>query len=262
MAGVGCGPPNVTFTNIAGFADPPTKIKRSEGYIVQTDIKMNCNNFSSTSFLWNIWRLKQLGSDYVLVSPGKPALILNGTAEWNIKKNTFEYGSYLVEFRVSMKNVQEFFNSDLGFFEITQTPVVARIIGGSHVKRGFKQEVKIDASASYDPDVKFGDFSGMSFTWLCKKKGESFPSSNLASMPVISPRGSKGRGGCFDTGIGKLNSEKRVVTIDTGDMLVDNSYTIRLVVSKATGREDSFDQILDVVQGDPPQISIRYFETH
>jgi hypothetical protein len=191
-------------------------------------------------------------------SPGDPDFVDKGAAEWNIKRHTFKYGLYLVEFRVILNNAEGLFNSDLRFFSITESPIIAGITGGSHVRRGFNQEVQLDGSPSEDPDVQHGDYSDMTFTWLCKRKGESFPSIP-PDIPIVSSVDPTGKGGCFDTGIGRLSSSNRIATINTGEMLVNNSYTIKLIVSKV-GRNDSFEQILDVVKGDPPQISIRYYK--
>ena len=124
------------------------------------------------------------------------------------------------------------------------------------MKRGFNQNIELDASPSQDPDVTAGNYSGMTFTWLCKRKDEMFHMEHISSVPVIQPDGVKGRGGCFDTGIGKLNSTSRKVTVNTGYMQVDNSYTIKLFISKS-GRDGFYEQLLEVVTGDPPQMSIR-----
>jgi len=213
-----------------------------------------CNG-SGTLFEWTVWKLIPLaGNEYKLTFPGTS--VAKGTSEWTMQKLTLEYAKYMVEFRVTMVTTGTS-NSDYKYLSIIESPLIAQISGGSHVKRGFNKLINLDASPSQDPDVQPGNYSGITFAWLCKKKDEIFPLGLLSSIPVIDPSGAKGRGGCFDTGIGKLSSTDRIVSINTGYMTVDNSYVVKLVVKKLTGRTSSFKQLLDVVNGDPPQISIR-----
>ena len=44
------------------------------------------------------------------------------------------------------------FGVSKGYFQITSSPLVAFIAGGSKVARGFNRSLVFDASMSYDPD--------------------------------------------------------------------------------------------------------------
>lgn len=187
---------------------------------------------------------------------GSKQAVATGTSEWNIKKLSLSINMYLVSYQVTMTK-NSITGIDFKFLSITQSELIAEISGGSLVKRGFEKEISLDGSPSRDLDLEVGNYDGMTFTWLCKKKDEAFPSGSLDTVPVISPSDPKGKGGCFDTGIGKLAKTDRVVQINTGDMQVDTSYVVNLIVSKTGKSSAKFVQQIDVVRGDPPQLSIK-----
>lgn len=247
-----CKPPIVAITNLGNSTSNSFKIKRSEYYTAQTSASLRCND-SDTKFTWNAWLLKpdSLGN-YVIDAPRKE--VATGTSQWTIKKLDLPIGLYLVSYQVTMvkKGVT---GIDFKYLAITQSELLAEISGGPLVKRGFNKEISLDASPSRDPDVEIGNYNGTTFTWLCKKKDEG-KFLSVDSSPVISPSGVKGKGGCFDTGIGKLEKTSRIVKINTGQMKVDTSYVVKLVVSKTGKSNAEFEQQIDVVEGDPPQLSI------
>lgn len=247
-----CKEPIVTITNLGNTPSTAIKVKRSESYITQSATTLECKD-SDTEFKWYAWRLKYDGVKYIVDGP-KIVVAVN-TSEWTLKKLDLGLGIYLVLYQVTMtKNGVSGY--DIKYLSIVQSPLVAQISGGAHVKQGFDKNITLDASPSRDPDLPQGNYNGMSFAWLCKKKGETFPSGSLASIPVIQTSGAKGKGGCFDTGIGKLSSTDRVISINSGLMEVDTSYVVKLIVNKVGKPTANFEQQIDIVNGDPPQLSI------
>ena len=154
-------------------------------------------------------------------------------------------------------------SSALGFFNVTKSPLIADILGGNKVTRGKGSDITLDGSASSDPDVGTGDNSSMQFTWLCKKQQESFPIGPLDSVPVVSASSGPaiGNGGCFGTGVGKLSSNGEIVKLDTSQMVVDEFYDVKLIVTK-DDRTDDFVQEIKIVSGDPPEVTMRYTSFH
>ena len=102
-----------------------------------------------------------------------------------------------------------------GFFDMLGTVhnLVAVIAGGSHVTREYKTVIPLDASPSYDPLSGTGNYSGINFTWLCKKTNEYFPPTENVSVISINGKCGKKFGGCFGTGVGRLNSTKRLLQV-------------------------------------------------
>lgn len=161
-----------------------------------------------------------------------------------------------MDFRVAIASSPLVTSSTLGFFTITKSPLIADILGGNKVTRGKGSVITLDGSASSDPDVGPGNHSSMQFTWLCKKQQEHFPGGSLSSLPVVTLLPGPGRGGCFGTGVGKLNSSAKVVQLDTSQMVVGESYDVKLVVKK-DDREDDFVQEIEIVSGNPPEVTMR-----
>ena len=147
-------------------------------------------------------------------------------------------------------------SSALGFFMITKSPLIAGILGGNKVMRGKGSVITLDGSASSDPDVEPGNHSSMQFTWLCKKQQEHFPNGSLSSLPVVTLSTGPGSGGCFGTGVGKLSSSAKVVQLDTSQTVAGESYDVKLIVKK-DDREDDFVQEIEIVSGNPPEVTMR-----
>ena len=148
------------------------------------------------------------------------------------------------------------FGSTLGFFTIEKSPLRAEISGGNTVTRGKGKTITLNGSLSQDPDVEPGNITSMNFTWLCKKRNESFPNLSVP-IPVVSltPGLGQGGGGCFGTGVGGLSSNTAVVNLSTSAMNVDEFYDIKLRVQKDT-RYDDFVQEIKIVNGTPPEVSV------
>ena len=171
-------------------------------------------------------------------------------------KRQLDYGQYFVDFRVAIASRPFVKSSALGFFVITKSQLIADILGGNKVTRGLGSVITLDGSASSDPDLGPDNHSSMQFTWLCKKQQESFPVGSLSSLPVVTLSSGPGSGGCFGTGVGKLNSSEKVVQLSTSQMLVGETYDVKLVVTK-DDRSDDFVQEIKIVSGNPPEVTIR-----
>lgn len=161
-----------------------------------------------------------------------------------------------MDFRVAIASRPLVMSSALGFFMVTKSPLIADILGGNKVTRGKGSVITLDGSASSDPDVGSGNHSSMQFTWLCKKQQERFPGGSLSSLPVVTLSSGPGSGGCFGTGVGKLNSSGKVVQLNASQMVVGESYDVKLVVTK-DDREDDFLQGIEIVSGNPPEVTMR-----
>ena len=250
-----CQPPDVKILNLPRSEKNAATILRSKDFIVQTTVgKTNCNVSQTLLFKWYLFKYSvDLSGNTIIEMTTNLDL---KTAEWNVQKRQLDYGLYFVDFRAALTSHPLVFSSALGFFNVTKSPLIADILGGNKVTRGKGSDVTLDASASTDPDVGPGNYSSMEFTWLCKKRQESFPIGSLASVPVITTSSGPGNGGCFGTGVGKLSSNKMVVKLDTSQMGVDQFYDVKLVVTK-DDREDDFLQEIQIVSGNPPNVIIK-----
>ena len=123
--------------------------------------------------------------------------------------------------------------------------LVAIIEGGAEVIRGLDENITMNASLSYDPDIGTGNNSGMNFTWhFGKVKGnnDSFPLPSLSNIAVQY---------FAEKGFGP------VVIFSKKPLLLNQTYIMKLVVTKDY-RTSSVFQVIRMQKGEPPRVSQRY----
>ncbi|XP_068717180.1 polycystin-1-like protein 2 [Montipora capricornis] len=251
-----CLPPETTIQNLPSLINKegPVAILRSKDFIVQGSVtKAMCNSSNTLLFQWSLSRYKVNDSGETVIV--WTILLDTKTTEWNLQKRHLGYGKYFVDFRAAFASNPYLIGSARGFFKIVQSPLRAEISGGNSVTRGKGSIITLDGASSQDPDTAPGDITSMEFTWLCKERQESFPTGPIESIPVVSHSSDNETGGCFGTGIGKLSSNLAVVNLTTSAMDVGKSYDVKLIVQK-DGRQDDFEQQIEIVSGNPPEITI------
>ena len=257
ISDLSCLPPKVRLQNLPSFNNkgPAVAILRSNDFIVQGNVlNANCNSSNTLLFKWFLtsYSVNEAGETKI-----KETTLLDVTgSQWNLPKRTLDYGTYYVDFRAAFASNPKMFGSTLGFFTIEKSPLRAKISGGNTVTRGKDSTITLDGSLSQDPDVEPGNITSMKFTWLCKKRNESFPNLSVP-IPIVSLTPGPGQGGgCFGTGVGRLSSNRVVVNLSTSAMNVGEFYDIKLIVQKDT-RDDDFVQEINIVNGNPPEVTIR-----
>ena len=123
--------------------------------------------------------------------------------------------------------------------------LVAVIEGGAEVIRGLHENITMNASLSYDPDIGTGNNSGMNFTWhFGKIKGNnySFPLPSLSNIAVQY---------FAEKGFGP------VVIFAKKPLLLNQTYIMKLVVNKDY-RTSSVFQVIRMQRGEAPRVSQRY----
>lgn len=155
-----------------------------------------------------------------------------------IPANLLSYGLYYFKVTGSIETVTGTVVDSFGYIGVTSTTLVVNVTGDSQASQGFNNILTLNGSHSYDPDVGKGNYTGLNFTWLCRRVEETFPD-NIASLPVVLPLsgfpGSHDLGGCYGTGIGKLRSRTGVpyvLDLDVDKMKGDQNYVVKLVITK------------------------------
>ena len=110
---------------------------------------------------------------------------------------------------------------------------------------GYELPLTLDSSDSEDPDVP-GDLSGITFKWMCRRKGEDFPTPD--SVP-------NSNGGCWENGTYVFGGNNKKVVVYTGDFYQKAFYVFRVTVTKDS-RKAHFDQSVQVLVGQPPTMVI------
>ena len=128
--------------------------------------------------------------------------------------------------------------------------LIAIIAGGAEVIRGNNENITMNASLSYDPDVGPGNHSGMSFTWRYGEiKGNYSVQQSSAKEPLTRINDSE-----IDYFEGELSGP--VITLDTALVFVSKTNVVKLVVTKDY-RNSSVYQVIRLVNGNPPILSQR-----
>ena len=261
ISDLSCLPPEVHLQNLPSLNNkrPAVAILRSNDFIVQGNVlKTSCNSSNTLLFKWFLtsYSVNKAGETKI-----KETTLLDVTGtQWNLPKLVLDYGTYYVDFRAAFTSNPKMFGSTLGFFTIEKSPLRAKISGGNTVTKGKGKTITLNGSLSQDPDVEPGNITSMNFTWLCKKRNESFPNLSFPIRVVSLTRGpgqgGGGGGGCFGTGVGRLSSNRAVVNLSTIAMNVGEFYDIKLIVQKDT-RYGDYVQEIKIVNGTPPEVSIR-----
>jgi len=80
-----------------------------------------------------------------------PVLSRNSSSELQITPHLLPIGVYMVQLTVDMLETP-LYGVGQGYFNVTSSPLVAIIAGGSKVVRGLNRTLVFNASMSYDPD--------------------------------------------------------------------------------------------------------------
>ena len=91
-----------------------------------------------------------------------------------------------------------------------------------------------------------GDLTGITFSWMCRRKGEEFPKPD--SLP-------SSNSGCWENGTFVFGGNNKEVVVPTGDFYQKAFYIFRVTIAKDT-RTDDFDQSVQVLVGQPPTMII------
>ena len=140
----------MNLLNISPNVSSHWSFHRSSQFIIQSEVKLNCNFSFATMFLWRVY---QLGEE------DTPLLSRNSFSELHITPRLLPVGEFLVQLNVSIIGTSVFGVSQ-GYFKVVSSPLVASIAGGSKVARGLERTLIFDASLSYDPDKENQKFSG------------------------------------------------------------------------------------------------------
>ena len=148
-----CASPDIEIENLGEHSKTASKSFRSDPYVVRTHIQLGCERTNKVKFKWKLLLLDENGAQ----STNHDNIILT-ERELNIPRKVLAYGLYEVHFtaQMALPNTNKYRSTAIGYLRIVPSPLVAKIVGGNLISRGFGKEVKIDASPSKDPDVHSG----------------------------------------------------------------------------------------------------------
>ena len=232
----------------------------SSYFTFETNIEVRCAQIWTQNMSWMLASPSLNYSDAIL----NGTIVSTNTSEWTFSDDHLPFAHILHALYFIFTIVQGDRNTtenvyDKGYVIIRPSPLVAIISGETEITRGNKQNIILNGSKSYDPHVGPGTLETLTFYWLCKKSNEEFPTENPLKIQVVSVplNGSGSDGGCFGTGIGRLESNEPVVVLNSSVMENTNaSYVFQLIVTK-DARTSSDKKTVHVVEGSPPEVSLK-----
>lgn len=229
-------------------------------YTFKAEIELRCGRINSKNVSWII--ADPSWNDSHAIKNG--TVLWSNASDWSLTENHIALAHVLHALYLSVIVIQRENQTekvfDRGYFKIRLSPLVAVIAGETEITRGNKQSFILNGSESYDPHAGPGKLDTLKFHWLCRKSHEVFPTENLLEIKIVpiplnSTKGTSG--GCFGTGIGKLETTESVVVLNASVMdSLSTSYVFKLVITK-DARSSSDAKTVHVVEGDPPQVSMK-----
>ena len=128
--------------------------------------------------------------------------------------------------------------SDEKYIEILEKPIYVTIAGGSERLVSWNEDVILDGSSSYDPNVVHGNAHDLNFIWHCRVKSNS-------TLSEIEARG------CFGYGKTTVREDSAVKIIPVRVLKENTWYNVTLFAESKTvpGRKSSFHQKIIVRRG-------------
>lgn len=133
---------------------------------IEAKVEIFCPESKRSAYEWGIFQnnpetglFSQFGND---VSYGETSM-----QELRLKKRALPLGVFRLNLTVRMvgEDLQDFFAVAEGYIQIVQSELVAKISGGSEIKRRFGSLLSVDGLDSHDPDIGAGNYSGICDCW-------------------------------------------------------------------------------------------------
>ena len=142
----------------------PTQLRKSQSLWLEARVQTYHITYYKLYFSW--YKYNSTNSSRTRVS--SPRL-----TKWlEIPKGTLSYGINVIELEMNEECYSGVTDQARthALVQVTKSPLVAIISGGSEVLKNHDSAVAIDASSSYDPDEDSkSKFENIFFTWFCRK---------------------------------------------------------------------------------------------
>jgi hypothetical protein len=260
ITGINCYYPDVHIIGGGQRIDEPVDMYRSEWINLESSAEINCPASTGPEYHWRIFKIQQ-GDTYLnrVFSTYEVSAISTDHFKILFPPNTFSPGLYRISLNVSMIGIPGISSEDYTYLNITKTPLVVRISGGTARNIGYDSKLVLNAfEMTYDPDSpKSSNSPNFTYEWRCRKVEEAFPSViDYISIPTLEEALNQTRhGGCFGTGVGKLPISSGLIEVSTLLLAPHSNNVFEVHVRKDT-REGIFKQTIEVIDGDPPVIQI------
>ncbi|XP_038048999.1 polycystin-1-like [Patiria miniata] len=250
---MGCwNPPDVSIKGPGETIDAPQSHRTSETILIDSVTTFDCIGVGLTTFTWEVYKLilDDVQNTTQRVMYDVPSV--NGP-QLQLMPGSLDVGLYEITLTVTVEGLDNATGMDKVYIRINHSPLVLVLEGGSSRSVGNVQPLVLDAmTSSYDPDNVAGNSSDWSFEWTCKKLSERSENNSMTTnVPFASTDYL-----CENSSWERLNFTSGVLHLNPLQLRVGALYAFK--VDTAIGsRLASYQQTIQVMQGEPPVVSIR-----
>ena len=169
-----CKKPEITFKRVGYSPEAARSFFAVDVVEIEANVEIFCPESKESVYEWKIFRynpetglFSQFGN---VVTYGEASM-----QELRLKRRALPLGVFRLNLSVMMvgEDLQDFFAFAEGYIQIVQSDLVAKIRGGSEIKRRFGSVLSVDGLDSYDPDVDPGNYSGICYSCHYRKSSIS-----------------------------------------------------------------------------------------
>lgn len=157
-----CKKPEVKLKGVGSYPEAARHFFVAEVIDIDADIDVFCPESKEATYEWNVFRYQP---ETGLFKPFGDVLSHGAASmkELQLKRRALPLGLFRLNLTVTMvgKDLQDFFAVAEGYIRIVQSNLVAKISGGSEIRRSFGSILSVDGLDSFDPDVGPGNYSGI-----------------------------------------------------------------------------------------------------
>ena len=157
-----CKKPKVKLKGVGSYPEAARHFFVAEVIDIGADNDVFCPESEESTYEWNVYRYEP---ETGLFEPFGDVLS-HGTAsmpELQLERRALPLGLFRLNLTVRMvgEDLQDFFAVAEGYIRTVQSNLVAKISGGSEIRRNFGSILSVDGLDSFDPDVGPGNYSGI-----------------------------------------------------------------------------------------------------
>ena len=163
-----CKKPEVKLNRVGNIPKDARHLFTSEDIIIDADIDVFCPESKKSQYEWKVFQYNPERRIFVpfddVISDGEASM-----QELRLKKRALPLGLFRLRLRVNMigEDLDDFFAVAEGYIRIVRSHLIAKISGGSEIRRSFGSIVSVNGLGSYDPDVGPGNYSGICIhSWI------------------------------------------------------------------------------------------------
>ena len=251
-----CTHPSSRIKYIGQTLREATPIYRSVTFTLFTDNSIDCPAASGVSFEWQFLKLENITTELFQNVRNESG----SSPDLEVAKRSLEYGIYKIGVTLTLVGTFGVSTTASGYIEIVKSPLVAKINGGSMLRRGFEAFIQMDGSLSNDPDVEPGEDKDLVFTWVCiDVTGKNVTAENAFNLLVNGsspPKDMEGK--CFQHAASRLKGQLPKVVMDSKYLKSSGKEIVEMVLIIFVRKDDrmaNHSMLLEQVVGKPPSLS-------